>query len=91
MVSTSFPPLPPGSQNTIIDIVLQFHAVPDRDAVVDLTLGCRNGPGVSRRITLPMRVLNPAVQQYATGNSNPAAKKAGDNHYTKEIEMCLNS
>jgi hypothetical protein len=89
VIWTALPPLPPGSRKAIIDLILECGAVPDSDVVIDIALGCRDGPGVSRRITLPGRLLGPAVKQYTANEPDPRKKRAGDNHYTNEIVALL--
>jgi Putative DNA-binding domain len=88
-VSKSFPRLPPGSENMIAGLVLNFGRDVSSDAVIDLTCGSRNGSGVARRITLPAAVLHPALLHYVQRYDTEAARAAADKIYEESITASL--
>jgi hypothetical protein len=89
LVSNSFPRLPPGSENMIVDLILTFGQPVTGDVVIDLTCGARNGPGVTRTITLPVVALHPAVEHYVFSYDTSAAREAADRIYERSIMDCL--
>jgi hypothetical protein len=89
MISKSFPPLPPGSENTILELRLEIPADVASDIVIDLTCGARNGPGVAHTIVLPANVLVLAIDHYTTDYDIPTLRKSGDDLIKKNIEACL--
>jgi hypothetical protein len=90
LISKSFPRLPPGSQNVIVDVLLSFPTLPAGDVVLDLTCGSRSGPGVNRRIVFPAdALLRPALEQFTTVYPNATARKPGDDHWRNQIAAHL--
>jgi hypothetical protein len=89
LVSKSFPRLPPGSENMIVELILIFGREVRGDVAIDLTCGARNGPGVTRTITLPAVALHQAVEHYIFTYDNATAMTAADKIHEQLITECL--
>jgi hypothetical protein len=89
MISQSFPGLPPGSENSVVELVLEFSTEVEGDIVIDLTCGTRNGPGVARTIMFPSAILKPALEHYTHPYDTVELRKPGDQQYERLIRDCL--
>ncbi len=88
-VSKSFPRLPPGSENMIVGLILNFGREVASDVVINLSCGTRNGPGVAHTITLPATALRPALKHYVQRYDTEAARAAADKLYEEAIRASL--
>jgi hypothetical protein len=89
MVSSNFPPLPPGSRNDLVEMTLRIDGDVADDVTIELTCGPRNGPATARTIVFPKQLLADAVEHYTHSYGNLADRKAGDDLHGRALERCV--
>jgi hypothetical protein len=90
-VASSFPPLPPGSTNQLLRLLLEVPNPCERDIQLDITCGARGGPATARTILLPANVLGPAIEHRCHNYGNAADYDAAEKLHNRNIEALLKS
>jgi hypothetical protein len=91
IISSSFPPLPPGSKNKVAEIEIGLSEPEPENVVIDMTCGSRSGPGSACMIILPAGLISNLTEHLYRDYTHEVFKAERDRGLNAALEACLAS
>jgi hypothetical protein len=89
VATPNFPAIPPGSQNDVLDLVLEMPVQVSSDVIITITCGAENGPGSSYSATLTKDALSLVAEIATHSYPNEPERLEGKKKAKELIEACL--